>query len=146
VVEVLINAGLVPSNEGDRLLCTQFRSYEWLPRIAYLLWQGDKNASAGAYPHGDILDTPKAIWFIDNFGNCKTTLLHDELHVNGEGTVTTQYGAIPIYQTLKDVPDGEVALVVGSSGIHNDRFVEFVQQGGSAAATFGCKTGDLFIK
>jgi hypothetical protein len=48
---------------------------------------------------------------------------------------------LPCYERLKDIPDGYVALTVGSSGMEQKRFIEIMQQGGSSAESLGVVSG-----
>ena len=126
-------------SEANRITNSQFRSYEYLPRLAK--WLSDKKevpfkeieipALAGNY-----------VWCTDRFTedpdekvNCKTTALEIS-------EITNQVlSKLPFYERLTDVPKNEAAIVRGSSGYKNRRFLEVVIQGGSAAKTFGLKVG-----
>jgi len=81
------------------------------------------------------------IWFVDNFGNCKTTILSSEIASQPGEIIKTALGELPFYYRLKDVPDVTAALVVGSSGIGFDRFIEVVVRGGNAASQLGLLSG-----
>ena len=117
---------------------TQFRSYEFLPRVAaYILEHG--TAPAEQVSINEVQDAPQAVWWVDNFGNCKTVLLADE--VPHTKVVETAIGALPYYDHLREVSDGESALIAGSSGIGKKRFLEIVVQGGDAARTCGLQSG-----
>ena len=48
---------------------------------------------------------------------------------------------LPFYNRLKDIPDGQVALTIGSSGLGSKRFLEIMQQGASAASTLALQSG-----
>ncbi|OGH73351.1 MAG: hypothetical protein A3C90_03135 [Candidatus Magasanikbacteria bacterium RIFCSPHIGHO2_02_FULL_51_14] len=135
--------GLDPATAA-RVKTTQFRSYEFLPRVAAALVAGKEIPTA---PFDDVPDPPDGIWFVDGFGNLKTTLLENHpsfcadnlAHVSVSGDVetggTVECDAI-CYHRLKDVPDGKLGIVVGSSGLGDRRFLELVVQGGSAARRF----------
>lgn len=112
---------------------TQFRSYEFLPKAAESIFTG-KGLPSTAISIDKIVGAPHAVWWIDNFGNCKTTLLIEE-----------KKGGLPFISRLKDVPNGESAIVVGSSGIGNKRFLEVVVQGGSAAEHFKLSSGSAIL-
>ena len=90
-----------------------------------------------------IPDAPRAIWWVDNFGNCKTTLLADELPLKETAAISEKIGALQRFPRLKDVPDDTAALIEGSSGIGPKRFLEIVVQGGSAAGRFNLRSGSL---
>lgn len=119
---------------------SQFRSFDFLP---YAAWH---------YLHGpiDYFDTlsgltipdpPKAIWYIDCFGNAKTTLLPEDINFSVGETIEINFSPLRCYRHLSNVPDGEAALTVGSSGLDEKRFLEIVVQGGSAAKRLGLKVG-----
>ncbi len=55
---------------------SQFRSFEFLPRVAARLVTR-KQVPYTKLAIQNIPDAPTAVWWIDNFGNCKTTLLPD---------------------------------------------------------------------
>jgi hypothetical protein len=137
VASVLAQHNIVSAEEGVRIADSQFRSFDVLPRAAFALIQGIE-LPGEKLSLGEIADAPRAVWFIDNFGNCKTTLLPEELEA---GTLSVAGKTIPFVPSLKDVPNGEGAAIIGSSGIGNRRFVEIVLQGSSAAEKFGLKAG-----
>ncbi len=142
VTAQFVTEGILSSDVRAHIIRTQFRSFDFLPRVAaYLIAHTD--VVAEPLPMADIADAPHAVWWIDNFGNCKTTLLTHELPSGG--TVATRLGEIPYYEHLKDVPDGTTALVTGSSGIGAKRFIEVVVQGVSVAMTRGLSTGDVIL-
>jgi S-adenosylmethionine hydrolase len=75
-----------------------------------------------------VADAPATVWWVDNFGNCKTTLLPEEAaRLNSAGLAD-----LPRYPRLKDVPNGEAAVITGSSGYGTQRLLEIVVQGGRA--------------
>jgi hypothetical protein len=102
---------------------SQFRSFEYTPFLAQELFDLTKE-------HKRILKLGKevdpAIWWIDNFGNCKTTLLEDEVDLLREKIL------VPFYGRLRDVPYRSQGITVGSSGIGTKRFLEVVVRGGRA--------------
>jgi len=91
------------------------------------------------YSLEEIPDLPKAIWHIDNFGNCKTTLTTHDL---APGTNLTRFGDFPFHEQLRNVPDKMPALIQGSSGIANTRFLELVMQQANFATVHSAKIGD----
>lgn len=141
-LDALIEDGLLRDELKDHILNTQFRSYDFLPRAAAYVM---KHHSAPGESHSisEVPGAPRAVWWIDNFGNCKTTLLPKEVDYKSIDALDTLWGTFKCYKRLKDVPDGEPGIVVGSSGIEKDRFLEIVVQGGSAADSFGIKSGDV---
>lgn len=140
VMEALTQHAFIDATAAQRITATQFRSFEFLPRAAAWLVEGYA-LPATPMALAAAADTPAAVWWVDNFGNCKTTLLADELTDELKNRLHQQYGC-GYYERLKDVPDGSLALVSGSSGLGERRFIEIVQQGGSAAQTLGLKSGD----
>lgn len=141
--ELVKNTGLQPALR-KHIIETQFRSLEFLPRVAaYLATHGDMISTPLSF--AEIPDAPQAVWCIDNFGNVKTTLFPEELPLS-DNTVRTRFGVFPFFNHLADVPDGVASLTRGSSGIGERRFVELVVQGGSAAAKFGIVSGDQIIE
>ena len=143
VLALLREKGEILEELEERVASTQFRSFEFLPRIANWLCRNEEFPTL-EHALGDALTVPR-VWFIDSFGNAKTTLLSDEkLFIQGE-RVKTQFGELTFYPRLKDVPDDERALVVGSSGIEKKRFCEIVIQGKSAAQELGISVGDVIF-
>jgi hypothetical protein len=138
-VDIMIKDGIIKESARDRVNRGQFRSFDFVPRIAaYLLKRRDIEGEI--LKINEIPDAPNAVWWVDNFGNCKTTILEDELSSDSEGAFLKN---LSHYPRLKDVPNNEVALVTGSSGLGEKRFLEIVAQGKSAAEKLGLSTGDL---
>lgn len=142
VMDAAARHSLLPRATADAVAATQFRSFEFLPRVARWLSQGYVLPST-PLAVADVPDAPPSVWWTDNFGNCKTTVLPEELpRLIGDGNLGG-VTSLAHYARLKDVPDGEAAFVTGSSGFGDKRFVEVVIQGGNAAARFGLKSGRL---
>ncbi|MBL7058398.1 hypothetical protein ISS03_03605, partial [Patescibacteria group bacterium] len=120
---------------------SQFRSYDFVPRVAQLILSNIQPISK-LIPIDNIPDAPECVWWIDNFGNCKTTLLFDELKIVENNKVKTKFGLFPYFEHLNDVPRNSSAFVRGSSGIGGQRFIEFLTQGQNTAEIFNIKTGD----
>ena len=125
---------------------TQFRSLNYLPRLAQIVWEKN-DLPADILSNAEIPEIPSLVWWIDSFSNVKTTQTKASMNfVSGETrTVTLSDGtqiSVPCVERLADVPDGQPALIVGSSGIQQHRFVELVIQGGRAAEKFGIRKGD----
>jgi S-adenosylmethionine hydrolase len=85
------------------------------------------------------------VWLVDNFGNCKTTILPEEIGFEEGKKIQTRFGMATQYRQLRSVPDGELALTIGSSGYGENRFVELVIQGKSASALLKIKVGDVIF-
>jgi hypothetical protein len=128
-----------------RIVNTQFRSFEYLPRLAKWLVEG-KNIPSEEYSFDNVEDVGNQVWFIDSFGNCKTTMLPEDIGFEAGKGIDTSYGVIKCYERLKDVPNGETALIVGSSGYKMHRFVELIVQGKSAANHLGIEIGDVVLR
>jgi len=125
---------------------TQFRSLNYLPRLAKILWE-HHDVPSEVLPITQIDEMPSLIWWIDSFGNAKTSLTAKDIDFKPDShrQVTFADGttiSLPCVQRLANVPDHEPALIVGSSGIGSERFVEIVVQGGSAAERFNLHKAD----
>ena len=143
VTQFLNNKGLIDIGLKNHIDKTQFRSFDFSPRVAYYLEQNIDLPSTSLDVQ-KIKDIPNVVWWIDNFGNCKTSLLQNDLtDINEE--ISTRFGKIRFYERLKDVPDNSVALITGSSGIEDSRFIELVVQGHSADKKLGVKLGDEIL-
>ncbi len=99
-------------------------------------------------------DAPKAIWWIDSFGNCKTTLLLEDIKLlnpidktYGVRQVQTKFGTLSYFPSLKNVPNEEIAIIMGSSGLGEKRFLEIVAQdvNGSAQKKFNASVGSKVV-
>lgn len=116
---------------------TQFRSFELTPKIAQALLSG-KKLKTQPISISEIPDLPNCVWWIDCFGNAKTSILDGEteaLFVDGK--------EIKRFPRLKDVPDKQTATIVGSSGFGDKRFLEIVINGASASSVFSLESGKL---
>ncbi|MBP9759510.1 SAM-dependent chlorinase/fluorinase [Candidatus Dojkabacteria bacterium] len=129
----------------NRIVNTQFRSFEYLPRLAHWLSE-EKLVPSEEYSFDNISDLGKQVWYIDSFGNCKTTILPEEIEFENGKEIATNHGNIKCYERLKDVPNGETALIVGSSGYKDNRFIELIIQGKSAANELNINIGDILIE
>jgi len=143
VMNYLSDQDIVSTERAQSVIHTQFRSFNFLPRVAHWLQNGIDIPSE-SYDIDNIAKIDPVIWFHDNFGNCKTTLLKEDLEIVG-GKVKTRFGEINFCEKLTDVPTGEPALTIGSSGIGDKRFVELVVQKGRANEYFKVKIGDKII-
>ena len=139
VVTKLAQDKTITKELADRIIHTQFRSFEFLPRVAKWL-SDDLFIPHNAYPISQIPDCPQAIWWIDNFGNCKTTLIEQDINFKEGQNVQTKFGNFKCCLRLKDVPDDQAAIIIGSSGLENKRFLEIVIQGQSAAKILNLTT------
>ena len=140
-VEVMRSNGLITSEQERYISKSQFRSFDYVPRLVQMLL-GDLEPVSETLSIDEIPDIEDCVWWVDNFGNCKTTLTE----VDGgiiEGSDNVKWGNLKYYDFLKDVPEGEVAYISGSSGLGGVRFIEVVKQGGNAALELGLKVGDI---
>jgi hypothetical protein len=140
----------LPIKEANRIASSQFRSFEYVPRLARWVYEKKKLPSLGyKIPKSDV----EQIWWVDNFGNCKTTITESELKkkiIKGKVTLflNGKKLILPFYQKLSDVPKGKRAIIIGSSGYADTRFTEITIQGKNASTTFKITSGTRveFIK
>ncbi|MBI2473837.1 hypothetical protein HYV70_04790 [Candidatus Uhrbacteria bacterium] len=128
---------------------TQFRSLNYLPRLAKIVWEKHEVPSE-KMPVSEIPDMPSAVWWIDSFGNVKTTLTSQDVNFVPQTKKRVEFTngthlLLPCVERLADVPDNEPALIIGSSGFQSHRFVELVVQGvdANAAGRFNIHKGDF---
>lgn len=140
VVNKMAQEGNLAAKLVGPIINTQFRSFDYMPRLAKWITEGIEVPSE-EYSLDNIAEIPHVIWWVDNFGNCKTTILPEEIGFEHGKQMKTKMGTFTCYNRLKDVPDGETALIIGSSGFEDKRFVEFVVQGKSAAKTYRLQSG-----
>jgi hypothetical protein len=133
-LEKMVQGGMFDEKEAKRISASQFRSFDFLPRVAHWLYSGGEVATE-LLNLAEVKDPGERIWTIDNFGNAKTTICSTE--IAGEESMETVFGTLPIVRSLKDVADGTPAVTVGSSGIGECRFLEIVVQGKRAASALG---------
>ncbi len=141
-LDQLIANGALPKKLKDSIVRTQFRSYDFLPRVAAFLVRGKKLQGTRLHVK-HISDAPLAIWWIDNFGNCKTTLLSED--IKHKTHLLAKFGTLSYFLRLKDVPNKTAAIITGSSGLGEKRFLEIVVQGGSAEKKFNISSGDSIM-
>ena len=134
--------GFITEDEVKYLPHTQFRSFDFTPRVGAAMLSG-YIPPAENYDIENIAPAPEAVWWVDNFGNIKTTLFPEEIDFIPGEERKTKLGSFRCFERLSYVPKGEVGLIVGSSGLGNRRFLEIVIQGGRASDTFGIEVGDL---
>jgi hypothetical protein len=144
VIDSLISRNLFDPQFRRLIVDSQFRSYEFIPRAAKWLHDGIELPTT-PMAISEFEDIPQCIWWVDNFGNCVTTLMPEDIGFEAGKKITTVFGELTCYERLKDVPNGETALIIGSWGIDHRRFVGLVIQGQSAAKAFDIKTGTLLF-
>jgi len=130
--------------EADKINHTQFRSLEFLPLVAYWLWQG-KPVPSQVHSLKDLPSSKGQVWHIDNFGNAKTTLVADDVDfVAGKPIDLAPKVRATCYNRLADVPKGQLALTIGSSGYGKHRFLELaIGHRGRAADEYELSIGSL---
>jgi hypothetical protein len=143
VLKSLVEKGVIDDKLSKRVAETQFRSFEFVPRAAGWLIEGIELPSE-TWSLESVPDIEHVVWWIDNFGNIKTTLTRSELEVT-DGMARVLNTTLPFYEHLAEVKDGESACVLGSSGIEENRFVEIVAQGKPADGLFNVSTGDKVL-
>ncbi len=141
----LVEKKIVAPELEEHIVKSQFRGFDFLPRIAVCLVDA-KFEIGEPVPLTAFPDAPSAVWYVDNFGNCKTTLIAEDVRPDANGEVKTKFGNLHFYERLKDVPHGEEALIVGSSGLGHKRFLEVVVQGKSAAERFNLAVGSKICR
>lgn len=142
VMKAAVEWGELTEDEAKRIVNTQFRSLEFLPLVAYWAWQR-RAVPSTTQPLNELPSASGQAWFIDNFGNVKTTLTEKNIKFKEGNEVTLANGTTATcYRRLADVPSGAVALTVGSSGYGTDRFLEVViGQTGRASERLGLTVG-----
>ncbi|OGZ78441.1 MAG: hypothetical protein A2360_04025, partial [Candidatus Staskawiczbacteria bacterium RIFOXYB1_FULL_32_11] len=131
-LNILADKKYIKQEQISYIKNSQFRSFDFEPRVAYYLWK-NKSIKSKKISIGEISDVPKAIWWVDNFGNCKTTVFAKEYNLKFGNFLKTNFGKLKYYKRLKDVPDKKPAIITGSSGLGKNRFLEVVIQGKNAA-------------
>lgn len=133
----------------ERIVKSQFRSFDFLPRVAGAVLSGvDVPFNLWA----DVPKAPSAVWWVDNFGNAKTTVLNSEVNFTVGQEVSLKFEdktvSLKYFDRLKDIPFGESAVYCGSSGLGEFRFLEITKQKGDHLATqhfsnvLGLETGN----
>lgn len=149
-LKFLAKVGEIENKQINYIKNSQFRSFDFEPRVAKYLWEkrGTKNSTTSKTTLGEkkisineIPDILPTIWWAEeNFGNCKTTIFAKELNLKSGDFVKTKFGKLKYYERLKDVPNKQPAIITGSSGLGNNRFLEIVIQGASASKKLGIKS------
>lgn len=140
-----ISASEMTNETKERIARTQFRSFDFLPRAADWVWR-KYDLPKKTCNLTEIKDLEDAVWFVDNFGNIKTTLIGDDYGFRSgekiEIFVNDEKYKLDFCERLKDLPDKNIGIVQGSSGIGSRRFLEIILQGGDVAQKFGIRSGD----
>lgn len=144
VIDAMVSQGYLEKKLRDLIVKSQFRSYDYMPRLAKWLFDG-VTVPAEDYSFDNIADAPKAIWWVDNFGNCKTTMFPEEIGHEPGKKLQSKIGELTCYERLKDLGNDEAGLIIGSSGLEERRFLELVVQGKSAAKHFNVSAGTILF-
>jgi len=143
---VLAFGGYTPE-EVEHAATSQFRSFDYLPRLARIVWD-KKEVPAEKLSFADIPNGTNGTWCIDAFGNCKTTLLREDVALEAGSQREIILNGLAItatcYKQLRDVPNYHTGLTMGSSGYGSRRFLELVVQGTSAAKHYNITQKDTF--
>ncbi|OGL94783.1 hypothetical protein A2348_04475 [Candidatus Uhrbacteria bacterium RIFOXYB12_FULL_58_10] len=131
----------------ERAATSQFRSFDYLPRLARIVWE-HKRVPCEVLPFSEVPDAGLGVWWIDSFGNCKTTLLQSDIQFEEGAKREIVLNKLAIeatcYAQLRSVPDYYTGLIAGSSGYGDRRFIELVVQGSSAAKHYQISQKDTF--
>ncbi|HXS15095.1 MAG TPA: hypothetical protein VN711_03115 [Candidatus Saccharimonadales bacterium] len=144
VMAAMVSKGKIDAETARRIEKSQFRSFDYVPRLAKWLLDG-VDVPTEVYPLENIEDVPQAVWWVDNFGNCKLSVVAEDIgHEQGK-IIKTKVGDIECFDRMKDVPNDKPGLIVGSSGLGNKRFLELIVQGQPAGTVFNLKPGDRIL-
>ena len=135
----MLTAGFINETTAAHIPRTQFRSFDFSPRAGIFLLQGNTLPSE-PYTLSNVPDLPPAIWHIDSFGNCKTTLTPDDVETYTD--VVTRYGTFPFIEQLRNLPDATTGIIRGSSGFGQTRLLELMIQRGNFAERHQAHIGD----
>lgn len=141
VAQAMFEQGHIDKALADQISHTQFRSYDYMPRLARWVMDGFEIPHE-IYAFDKVDNVPQAVWLIDNFGNAKTTILPEEIEFEAGKKIKTKFGEFTCHTHMKDVAVGDPALIIGSSGIYDKRFVELIVLGGKAGDKYSLKAGD----
>ncbi|HSX23946.1 MAG TPA: SAM hydroxide adenosyltransferase [Candidatus Saccharimonadales bacterium] len=141
VTRTLAQDGVIKKYIAKAIDNSQFRSLHFLPLAASELARG-RSLPNEKLPVPVLSEPAPAAWYVDSFGNVKTTLLKSDLPFKPGRVITLAGGQkATCYRRLTDVPTGELAITIGSSGYRTRRWLEVVIQKGDAAAELGIKIG-----
>jgi hypothetical protein len=145
VMNYAAKESLIDVFDAQYTINTQFRSFEFLPRAAKWVFDG-VGVPTDSLDIELILDCPRAVFFSDNFGNLKTTILPEEIGFEVGKVIDIEgFGKLKCYMRLKDLPDSETGLIIGSSGLKEKRFLEIMTQGQSTFDKFQTVIGKPII-
>lgn len=148
--DFLIEEGFVSPDDREDILTTQFRSSVFSPAVlAYLILRGEIPCYT-LQPLREVPSIRGKVSLRDNFANLKLTTAAESLGAISAGTfiptvLPPPYHRLPYYPHLYLVPDKQMALIRGSSGIGTQRFLELVFKGGSAGKVTKLSVGDQVL-
>lgn len=145
VTHKLAMDGRITDAEADRITSSQFRSFDFSPLVFSLLQDGGDVPST-VVKIDDVPTIPQAVWWVDNFGNVKTTMLPDDCGFEAGRRIPFVFGDLVCYTHLRDVPDKEAGVIIGSSGYGEKRLLEVVVQGQRASDQMNLAIGDDMIE
>ncbi len=128
VTAAAVGWGELTKAEAEAINHSQFRSLHFLPLVARWLVQ-DRPVPSKIVQLASKVNAKGAVWYIDNFGNAKTTLTPADIDFQEGQTFMLADGHRAVcYNRLADVPRDTTALTIGSSGYGSSRFVEVIVQ------------------
>jgi hypothetical protein len=131
--------------QAERINDTQFRSLEFLPLVASWLRKG-RQVPSETFKLADLESPGGKAWKIDNFGNVKTTLVKEDVDFEeGKQVTLADETEATCHRRLTDVPEGETAVTIGSSGFGDKRLLEIVIRKGRAADQHGIAVGSSVL-
>lgn len=148
-IPTVVSALTPDTSLQQHIINSQFRSFDFLPRIAGHVLSGN---TVPTTEFTDIPDAPTAVWWTDNFGNAKLTITAEETSCTVGQTIQVKIGntehALPYYNRLKDLPHGKIGMYTGSSGFGKFRFLEITKQKGESLSSdhskpLGIVSGEL---
>jgi len=148
VVEAIVTQGGLSAEEAEEITHTQFRSLNFLPRLARWVLDGRTVPSETQALDDSVLSpVGHIVWYIDSFQNGKTNILPEDIDFEDGKEVTLADGTSATCHTrLADVATGETALTIGSSGYGQKRWLEVVIGKGKAAEEYALAVGSKVLK
>jgi hypothetical protein len=124
---------------------SQFRSRDVFPQAAAAILQGQTDILGESIQPRQIVPFPSdRIAWVDGYGNLKTTIRADSVHLEPQSKIVVQIGEVTSDAIYSDgsfqVPEGSLAFAPGSSGWQvgeeKVRWMELFLRGGSAWRRF----------
>lgn len=147
VTRAFVKNRILTPSQAEYVKNTQFRSLEFLQLAARELYGGILELPGQIADVAEHSPEQGNVWFTDIFGNCKTTLLPEDIDFEPGKVVELEGGGkATCYPHLADVPTAETGLTIGSSGYINRRWLELVIQKGRASEKYGITVGSQVLK